>query len=90
MARKIISDSIIDDVLIEADPSLDTLPDEYLVEQRQMLRPLLNQVVKACRTPAELPAVVARTRKQAVSIGTAVAFQLFVENIEQTGGLSIR
>jgi len=81
MAQFIISDALIDDLLVEADPTLDSLADDYLVEQRQLLRPLLNQVVKACRTPARLPAVVAKLHKQAATLGTAPAFNLFVENI---------
>lgn len=89
MAKSIISDALIDDLLIEADLALDSLDDDYLVEQRQLLRPLLNQVVKACRTPANLPAIVSKLRTQAAALGTAPAFNLFIENIADVGELSI-
>lgn len=89
MAQSIISNALINDLLVEADPALDSLADDYLIEQRQLLRPLLNQVVKACRTPARLPVVVAKLHKQAAALGIAPAFNLFVENMGDTGELSI-
>lgn len=90
MPKPIISDVLIDDLLTEADPKLEDQPEALLKALRALLRPLLNQVVKACRTPADLPAVVARMRiKASATKTTAQAFNLFIQNIADTGDLAI-
>jgi hypothetical protein len=82
MTAPIVSDALLDDILVEASPDLEEGPEAYIKALRVLLRPLVNEVVRACRTPDRLPAVVARMSERAqVSPTTAQALALFVANM---------
>ncbi|WP_334666783.1 hypothetical protein, partial [Streptomyces cyaneofuscatus] len=79
----------LDDVLAEASPDLEDEPEAVIAALRMVLRPLVNEIIRACRTPERLPAVVARMSEKAkITPATAQALALFVANMhdaEKTG-----
>ena len=82
MPTPIVSDALLDDVLAEASPDLEDEPEAIIAALRMVLRPLVNEIIRACRTPERLPAVVARMSEKAkVTPATAQALALFVANM---------
>ncbi|WP_316151033.1 hypothetical protein [Cupriavidus sp. BIC8F] len=82
MATAIVSTVLIEDVLCEASPDVHDAHPGLTKELVSLLRPALNRVVKAHRTPTRLQAVIAQQRKRVSKCSTAaVAFDLFVENM---------
>lgn len=82
MPTPIVSDALLDDVLAEASPDLEDEPEAIIAALRTVLRPLVNEIIRACRTPERLPSVVARMSEKAkVTPATAQALALFVANM---------
>lgn len=83
MAGAIIATREIQDLLVSVDPELEEKPPAFSKALTTVLRPALNRIVKACRTPDALPEVVERQRKRVAAYRTtAQAFELFVENLD--------
>ncbi|SCU98844.1 conserved hypothetical protein [Cupriavidus necator] len=82
MARPIVTTVLIQDVLYEASPELNDAHPAFTNALVCLLRPALNRVVRAHRTPTRLTEVIARQRARvAVCSTTAAAFELFVSNM---------
>ncbi|MCY1266718.1 hypothetical protein D9M68_166060 [compost metagenome] len=82
MATPIVSTALIEDVLCEASPELSDSHPAFTKALACLLRPALNRVVRAHRTPTRLAEVIARQRARvAVCTTAAAAFDLFVSNM---------
>lgn len=82
MAHAIISTNLILDILCEVDPHLEEQPPAFTKALTAVLRPSLNRVVKACRTPEALSHEIERQRRRvAVYRTTARAYELFLANM---------
>ncbi len=82
MAAGIITKVLIEDVLCEAFPDLIDAEPSTINAQVALLRPALNRVIQAYRTP-QLPIVMARQRARIskCSMAATAAFDLFVANM---------
>lgn len=74
------------DLLVSVNPDLEQKPAAFSKELTTVLRPALNRVVKACRTPDMLNDVIEQQRKRVAACRTtAQAFELFVANMMNAG-----
>lgn len=90
MPKMIVSNVLIDDLLNEANPDLEGQPEVYTRALRAMLRPAINQVIKAYKTPVDLPRVAAQqAAKMAVAKTTYAAFKLFIANLTESDDESL-
>ncbi|XYJ88731.1 hypothetical protein AEMCBJ_14615 [Cupriavidus necator] len=82
MATPIVSTVLIEDVLCEVSPDLNEAHPAFTRALVCLLRPALNRVVRAHRTPTRLAEVVVRQRARVAACSTvAAAFELFVSNM---------
>ncbi|ARU31734.1 hypothetical protein CAP31_08605 [Sulfuriferula sp. AH1] len=87
MPKMLISNVLIDDLICESDPELEGQPQAeiYIKALRSLLRPALNQVIKACKTPVDLQRVAAeQSDKMSICRTTSMAYRLFLANLAES------
>ncbi|MBR8029916.1 hypothetical protein KDX27_39140 [Burkholderia cenocepacia] len=83
MTKRIVSDVLLDELLENADPALETEPAAIGRARRAMLRPSVNRVVKACRVPSSVASVADReAAKLRHSPTVLTAFREFVACVQ--------